>query len=139
LEIKIKKIDTQTINGSGGEPDITEVYSVVDNGKEFQITLRTHAHGSSLSLAGKEGVLYTDRDSNMVRRQIITVGRSCGITIDADELVEGLSVLSIRGIIRANRTKETREITLIVYKTESGDDQPVVLIDGQITDLRQCL
>jgi hypothetical protein len=135
LKIKIKRIESQTTDMGGGDREITETYSVIDDGRDFTITLKSHRHGSRLGVVGQEGVLYTDRDNNTVRRQVITVGRSCGVTIDADELVEGLSVWSIRGVIFANRTGEGREITLNVERSENGDDQPVILIDGQAKEL----
>jgi hypothetical protein len=70
---------------------------------------------------------------------VVGVGRGCGISIEKDELVEGLSVWAIRGVILANRTKETREITLIVEGSGGSDDRPAVLLDGQVADLGQCL
>jgi hypothetical protein len=139
LEIKIKRIESRTNIEGGGDTEITEIYSVIDDGREFKITFKSHRHGSSLRVAGLEGVLYTDRDSNTVRRQVITVGRSCGVTIDADELVEGLSVLAIKGIILANRTGETGEIKIIVNGLQSSDPQPVMLINGQVKDPHQWL
>jgi hypothetical protein len=135
LEIKIKRLSAEP-HRNDGLSDVMETYKVIDGGREFEITLKPHRHGSSsLAVAGLEGTLYTDRDSNTVRRQVITVGRSCGVTIDADELVEGLSVLAIRGIILANRTGEAGEITLIVNGSGSGDEQPVAFIDGQAKEL----
>ena len=137
MEVRIKKIRTKPEKIPDRSSDVTEVYSVVDNGREFTVVIRLQRHGSSMSVVGLEGVLYTDRDSNTVRRQVITVGRSCGVTIDADELVEGLSVLAIRGVILANRTGETNEIRLVTDGSGSSEDQPIVFVNGQATDLHQ--
>jgi hypothetical protein len=101
MEIKIRRIGTEDTNGDGS--DVTNTYAVIDNGKEFLITLRMHVHGHSLALAGQEGFLYTDPDDNTVRRQVVSVGRSCGIIIDSDEVVEGLSPRAIRGVVIADR------------------------------------
>jgi hypothetical protein len=139
LEIKIKRLSAEPRKNDNSS-DAMETYKVVDGGREFEITLKSHRHGSSsLAVVGLEGTLYTDSDTNTVRRQVITVGRSCGVTIDADELVEGLSVLAIKGIILANRTGEIGEIAIIVNGLESSDFQPVVMINGLITDLHQSL
>lgn len=78
MEIRIKKVGLQTINGDPGASDVTNTYRVIDNCNEFVITCRSHRHGGSLGIAGKEGVLYTDRENNTVRRQVLAVGRGCG-------------------------------------------------------------
>ncbi|MCX5817251.1 MAG: hypothetical protein NTX75_13605 [Proteobacteria bacterium] len=137
MEITIKHIGIH-IN-KGDESDVTNTYRVIDNGNEFIITCRTHRHGGNLGLAGQKGILYTDHDSNTVCRQVLDIGRDCGLKIESDEPVEGLSPWSIRGVILADRNKETREITLTAGRPESGSDQPVMLIEGQITDMHQDL
>ena len=131
MEIKIKRLSALPGKVDDDPAGATETYMVVDNGRDFTITLKPHKHGSSsLAIVGLEGVLYTDRDTNTVRRQVITVGRSCGVTIDADELVEGLSVLAVRGVILASRTGETGEIAIVSNGPGSSGDQAIVLVDG---------
>jgi hypothetical protein len=63
------------------------------------------------------------------------------VGVENDELVEGLSPCAIRGVILADRDKETRELTITATarKVEGIDDHPAVLLDGQITDLHQYL
>jgi hypothetical protein len=134
MEIRIKKQRRPEINGNSDASDITNTYRVIDNGKEFFITVRSHAHGSVLGIAGQKGVLYTDRDNNTVSRYVLAVGNACGVNIESDELVEGLSAWSIRGVVLADRHRETREITLTTVQTESSHNQPAVLIDGEITE-----
>jgi hypothetical protein len=136
LEIRIKKVSAPP-HKNDDSSDPMETYRVIDDGREFEITLKSHRHGSSsLAIVGLEGTLYTDSDTNTVRRQVITVGRSCGVTIDADELVEGLSVRAIRGVIFANRTGETGEVTLITDGSGTNDDRPMVLIDGKAREVK---
>jgi hypothetical protein len=74
-----------------------------------------------------------------VSKYVLAVGNACGVRIESDELVEGLSAWSIRGVMLADRRGETREITLTTGQKESNHNQPVVLIDDQITDLDQYL
>jgi hypothetical protein len=130
MEIKIRRIGTYATKGDPGATDVTTTYRVTDEGNQFEIHFRSHSHGCNLTLAGQEGILYTDRENGTVRRQILAVGRGCGIGIENDELVEGLSPWSIRGVLFAERTGETREITLLIEGPENSEIQPVVLLDG---------
>jgi hypothetical protein len=135
VEIKIKKVGTQTIHGDPDASDVTHTYRVIDDGLEFAIAFRSHSHGCSLTIAGEEGILYTDKESNTVRRQVLAVGRGCGIGVESDELVAGLSPWSIRGVMLAEKRRETRELTLAARGSDESPAQPVVLIEGTITDL----
>jgi hypothetical protein len=134
MEIKIKRTGNAIINGDPGALDVTNTYRVTDEGKEFHITFRSHLYGASLGIAGKDGVLYTDRDENSVHRHVLAVGRGCGIGVESDELVEGLSPWAIRGVILAGKRNETREITLTTEQVEGNPDLPAVLVDGLATD-----
>jgi hypothetical protein len=131
MDIRIVRIGTRNLNGDPDASDVTSTYLVVDNDKEFRITCRTHSHGGNLGIAGQEGILYTDKDDNTVRRQVIAVGKICGISIESDEVVEGLSPWALRGIVIADRSKETREIRLITKGSEKDCGPPVILIDGR--------
>jgi len=135
MEITIKHIGTQ-IN-KGDESDVTNTYRVTDNGNEFIITCRTHRHGGNLGIAGQKGILYTDYESNTVCMQVLDIGRDCGLKIESNEPVEGLSPWSIREVILADRNKGTRDITLTPWRPDSGSDQPVMLIESQIAGLHQ--
>jgi hypothetical protein len=139
MEIRIKRVESETMSGDPATSDVTNTYRVIDDGLEFIIAFRSHSHGCSLTIAGQEGILYTDKDSNTVRRQVLAVGRGCGIGVERDELVAGLSPWSIRGVMLAERSKEMRELTFAKGWPEDGHAQPVVLIDGQITDLHEDL
>ncbi len=134
MEIKITRIGSNNLNGDPDASDVTNTYLVIDDGKEFRITCRTHRHGSSLAIAGQEGTLYTDRDDNAVRRQVIAVGKICGISIENDELVEGLSPWALRGVVIAERRKETREIKLVAEGSGGGYASPQILIDGMVVE-----
>jgi hypothetical protein len=136
MGIKLRRIGTEKPHGDLDASDVTNIYKVIDNGREFTITYRSHERGGNLGLLGQEGFLYTDTDADAVCRQVITVGQSCGINIESDEVVEGLSPWSIRGVIMAERSGETREITIIAGARESGSDQPVILVDGEVADLQ---
>jgi hypothetical protein len=130
MKITIKHIEKQL--NRGDESDITNIYRIIENNKEFLITCRTHRHGSNLGLAGQKGILYTDSDNNKVCFQVIDIGRDCGLKIESDEPLEGLSTLAIRGVIFADRTKETREITLTIISEGSGSGQFLLSIEGNI-------
>jgi hypothetical protein len=132
MEIKIRRVGTVDRNGDGS--DVTNTYAVIDSGKEFLITLRTHARGSSLALVGHEGFLYTDLETNTVRRQVVSVGRSCGIIIDADQIVEGLSPWVLHGVVIADRKREAREIRIVDRAPAGGSKEPVVLVDGEVAE-----
>ena len=133
MEIKIKRTGNPIINGDPGALDVTNTYRVTDEGKEFHITFRSHLYGATLGILGKDGVLYTDKDENSVHRHVLAVGRGCGIGVESDELVEGLSPLAVRGVILAGKRDETREITLTTEQAEGNTVLPVVLVDGQVT------
>ena len=130
MEIRIRRVGRVDRNGDGS--DVTNTYAVIDGGKEFLITLRTHVRGGSLALVGHEGFLYADLETNTVRRQVVSVGRSCGIIIDADEMVEGLSPWAIRGVVIADRNREAKEIRIMNRASAGGSNEPVVLVDGKV-------
>lgn len=133
MEIRIRKIGRRVTREDPS--DVTHTYRVIENGREFRITCRSHRHGGNLGIEGAEGFLYTDEDDNTVRRQIVGVGLTCGITIERDEVIEGLSPLAIRAVIVADRNGETGEITVTTRGVEGRADAPVVCIDGRMTDL----
>jgi hypothetical protein len=139
MEISIRRIGTEKLRGDRDASDVTNIYKVIDNGREFTITYRSHRHGGTLGLAGQQGFLYTDADTERVRRQVISVGQICGISIESDDAVEGLSPWALRGVIMAERSRETREITITAGTGGAPSHQPVILVDGEITDLQKYL
>ncbi len=139
MEIIIRKTGVPVINGDPGASDVTSTYRVTEDGREFQITFRSQRYGMSLGIAGEPGVLYTDSDSHTVHRRVLAVGRGCGIGVESDELVEGLSPWSIRAVILAHRREETGEIRLTSPGIDGNPERPAVFVDGRITDLHQHL
>ncbi len=137
MEISVRKIGTETHEDRDAS-DVTNIYRVKDDGREFIVTHRSHSHGSNLGLAGRQGFLYTDTETDTVRRQVITVGLTCGVVIESDEAVEGLSPWAIRGVVMAERSGETREITITGVR-EAGFDQSVILVEGKAVDLHKYL
>jgi hypothetical protein len=135
MEISIRRIGTEKLQGDQDASDVINIYRVIDNGREFTVTYRSRRHGGALGLAGQQGFLYTDSDTDTVRRQVITVGQTCGILIESDEAVEGLSPRAIRGVIMAERSGETREISITAGARDAPSDQPMILVDGEVTDL----
>ncbi len=131
MEITIRKIKTEYLNGDPESSDVTSTYLVIEDGKTFRIKYRNHVHGCSLSLEGQEGLLYTDIEERRVRRQVFTVGKICGISIECDEPVEGLSPRALRGIILAHRSNESGEIRFLFGECEESRDEPVILVDGK--------
>jgi hypothetical protein len=138
MTISIKRLATEKPHTDGDAADIMHIYRVIDNGREFTITYAPQRPGGNLGLAGQRGFLYTDRDTDTVRRQIINVGLTCGVIIEDDEVVEGLSPWAIRGVIIAERSGETREIA-IAGPSGADPDGPVILVEGKTTDLRKHL
>jgi len=134
MEITINKIDTQDVNGDGS--DVITTYSVLENGTEFRITCRSNRYGRTLGIAGKEGLLYINRDDNMVYWQVVALGGGCGLLID-DEPVEGLSPLAMRGIILAEESRETQEITITNQYSKDSPGQPLILMNDNMEDLSQ--
>ena len=110
MEIKIKKLGTHVMTGNA--PGVINTYMVIEDGREFLLTRTSHIHGSSIGIAGKEGILYVDSDDNRVHRQVVALSGSCGLNTD-DELVEGLSPLTLRGLLMVDKCDESGEIVII--------------------------
>lgn len=117
MVITIKKIDAQVADGNPDSQDTACAYLVTDNGRGFTIIYRSHIHGSSLSLDGEKGSLYTDSETGTVHNQVVNIGGACGLNID-DTLIEGLSPLALRGVVFAAQNKITGEITLTTEEHE---------------------
>ena len=134
MEITINKIDTLDVNGDGS--DLITTYSVAENGKLFRITCRSNRYGRSLGMEEKEGLLYINRDDDMVHWQVVALGGGCGVLID-DDPVEGLSSWALRGVIVAEHSQEPREITISTQHSKDNPGQPLILINGTEEDLSQ--
>ncbi len=134
MEISIERIVTPITAGNVSTSDVRNTYRVREGDGEFIITCHWHIHGGSLSIAGKEGTLYTDDETDTVHRQVLRIGRDCGLNIEIDEVVEGLSPRSIRGVIILDRQKEKERLTLPDEPVEETGSGPVSLMDGKATD-----
>jgi hypothetical protein len=134
MEITINKIESHVVDGDTS--DITSTFDVVENGKEFRITCRSNRYGRNLGFEGKKGLLYVNRDNNLVHWQVVALGGGCGLLID-DDPVEGLSPWALRGVIFAEKNKEACEITITTGQSENCTNQPLLLIDGIVKDFRQ--
>ena len=132
MEIIIIKIDARDVNGDGS--DLITTYSVTENGRKFRITCRSNRYGRSLGMEEKDGLLYINRDDNMVHWQVVALGGGCGLLID-DEPIEGLSPWALRGVIFAEKNKEAREIVITTEQSGGNANQPLLLIDGIAQDL----
>ncbi len=53
-----------------------------------------------------------------MHRQVFVVGLTCGITIERDEVVEGLSPAALRAVVAADRSGQTG-ITLAGKESEA--------------------
>lgn len=137
-EIRITWYGNPRVNGDPGAKDVTTLYLVEEGGREFRLAFRTHPFGSSVSMEDEPGVLYTDREENAVRCQVLELGRDCGIRTARDEIVEGLSPLAVRGVILAHRFCEGREV-VIKGIAEEGGEGLTVYVGGCPTDLARCL
>lgn len=132
MEIRIEKIEVREVNGDPS--DVMSAYSVNDNGTEFRITSRSNRYGRSLSIVGMAGNLYINKEDNTVVRQVVNLGGGCGLIID-DERVEGLSPWAVYGVMIADEEKEAREVTITTEESSGASFGPLVLIDGQVTDI----
>ena len=128
MEIKIRKTETQLLTGNAS--GVINTYMVIENGKEFLITRMSRTHGSSLSIAGREGILYVDSDDNRVHRQTVALSGACGLNTD-DEVVEALSPWALRGVILAEQRDESGEIIITCNESRNSSDLPTVSIDGR--------
>jgi hypothetical protein len=128
MEIKIKRIGTQVLTGNAS--GIINTYMITEDSKEFLLTRTSRAHGSSLGIAGKEGILYVDSEDNRVHRQVVALSGACGLNTD-DEVVEELSPWSLRGVILADQRDESGEIKITSDKLASNSDQPIASVDGR--------
>ena len=129
MKITINKIDAQDVHGNGS--DVITTYLVIEDGKEFRIICRSNRYGRSLGMEGKEGLLYINRDNNMVHWQVVALGGGCGLLID-DDPVEGLSPWALRGVIFAEQNKATQEITITTQQSQDNPGQPLILINGNV-------
>lgn len=133
MEITINILGVQDVNGDGS--DVITTYLVIENGKEFRVTCRSNRYGRNLGFEGKKGLLYVNRDNNLVHWQVVALGGGCGLLID-DDPVEGLSPWALRGVIFAEQNKEALEITIT---TGQSENQPLLLINGRAQDPSQYL
>jgi hypothetical protein len=131
MDIKIKKINTQVLTGNAS--GIINTFRVIENDKEVLLTRTSRIHGSSIGIAGKEGVLYVDSDDNRVHRQVVALSGACGLNTD-DEVIEGLSSRALKGVILADRLNESEEITIIIKESGEGPDKLLVFVDGKSVD-----
>ena len=113
MEIRIKKISMQELTGNAS--GIINTYKVVEDGREFLLTRVSRIHGSSISIAGKDGILYVDSEDNRVHRQVVALSGACGLNTD-DEVVEGLSPRSLKAVIMIDEKNDSGEITIISDK-----------------------
>jgi hypothetical protein len=67
---------------------------------------------------------------------VVALGGGCGLLID-DEPVEGLSPLAMRGIILAEESRETQEITITNQYSKDSPGQPLILMNDTMEDLSQ--
>ncbi|HEY3275351.1 MAG TPA: hypothetical protein VGJ94_01930 [Syntrophorhabdaceae bacterium] len=107
---------------------------MTDGAKEFTLIFRSHKFGSSIGLAAEPGFLYTDFKEKKVHRRALALGRDCGIRLETDEVVEGLSPWAVRGVILAHRYGEGKEVVLMIDDGE-GDGRMEVYIGGHLKDL----
>ena len=139
MEIRIIKLDSQVPAKEIGTSGTANIYRVIENGVEFKILFNSYIHGNSLHIEGKNGFLYTDRENDTVHRLVLAISEGCGMRTEADEIIEGLSSLSVQGVIYAERRKETREIIITDRRPGSTKGKPLVFIDDQkieLTDIK---
>lgn len=95
----------------GNVSGTVNMYTVVEDGREFFLARTSHTHGSNVGIANKEGILYVESDDGKVHHQVARPGGACGLNTD-DEVVEGLSPLALRAVLMADQCNESAEITI---------------------------
>ncbi len=110
MDIRIKRISSHRLPETSST--LVNIYTVVEDGREFTITRTSHPHGGSLGFSGEKCILYVDSDDNMVHKQVVALSGACGLNTD-DEPVEGLSPLSLRGVLMVDQCNESDEIRII--------------------------
>lgn len=135
MEIRIIKLDNPIPNNNINVSGVTNIYRVIENGVEFRIVFHSHIHGSTLGIDGKKGFLYTDQETNTVRRQVLAISEGCGLRTETDEIIEGLSPLSVQGVIYVERRKLKKEIIITDEKPGCAKGKPVAFIDNQKIEL----
>lgn len=109
MEIKIRRTDSRVFTGNLSRT--VNTYMVIEDGREFLLVRTSHMHGSSIGIAGREGILYLDSDDNRVHHQSAVPSGACGLNTD-DEVVEGLSPLALRAVLMLDQCDEKGEITI---------------------------
>jgi len=115
MEIKIKKTGSRILTGNVS--GTVNMYTVVEDGREFLLARTSHTHGSDIGIANKEGILYVESDDGKVHHQVARPGGACGLNTD-DEVVEGLSPLALRAVLMADQCNESAEITITTRETQ---------------------
>lgn len=109
VHISITRQENPLVSEGVDPSDGTHTYRVTENRREYFITVRSNIHGLFLGLRGHKGFLYTDTENNRVYRQVLLVGGACGMRMESDEVIEGLSALAIRGVLLAESQGITGE------------------------------
>jgi len=117
MEIKIRKTGAGILTGNA--PGTVNTYMVIEDGREFMLARTSRTLGSSIGIAGKEGILYVDGDDNRVHHQVAVPSGACGLNTD-DEVLEGLSPLALRAVLMADQCNETGEITITTEGARKG-------------------
>ncbi|MHB8111371.1 MAG: hypothetical protein ACYDHW_15205 [Syntrophorhabdaceae bacterium] len=117
MKVTIRKENSQVMTGN--LPGKINTYTVIEDGKEFSLTRTSHALGSSIGISGKKGILYVDSDDNKVHWQVAAPSGACGLYTD-DEVIEGISPLTLRAVLLADQCDGEDEITIIPYFRHSG-------------------
>lgn len=113
MEIRIKRMSSVALTGN--LRGTINTYMVIEDGREFLLTRTCHLFGSSIGIAGKQGILYVDSDDYMVHHQVAAPSGACGLNTD-DVIIEGLSPLAHRAVLMADQCNETGEIKIITKK-----------------------
>ena len=117
MEIRIKKTGSRILTGNVS--GTINTYMVIEDGREFLLTRTSHTHGSSVGIAGKEGILYVESDDGRVHHQAAVPSGACGLNTD-DEVLEGLSPLALRAVLMADQCNESAEITITTRETPTA-------------------
>jgi hypothetical protein len=98
MEMTIRLVGVKETGGH--VPERVTTFVVTDDGREFAVTCRIHAHALKLGLEGREGFLVVDEDDGMVRLHQVALGGGCGLIFN-EERVEGLSARALRAVVEA--------------------------------------
>lgn len=114
MVIIIERTDPSKKDINLDSSDITGLYTVFSEGKEFKIACIFNQFGNTISLFGERETLHINEETNEVVKQNVKLSDACGINI-TEEPVSGLSPTALRGVIFAERDRTIKRLVIETF------------------------